>query len=90
MSIEELQALIMDCVNTCLEAQSSPNLKEPNPKPNNVTAEYFCNTLGYMALNTFYQRAPKELIPGAFKVGSRWFIDVQEFEQRTKEAMKSE
>jgi len=54
----------------------------------NVTPEFFCTNHQYMALNTFYQRAPKGKVPGAFKIGNRWFIDLEEFEASSKQKMK--
>jgi len=72
-----------------LSIKHPPKSEDPVPSKNrkNVTSKYFCNILGYMALNTFFQRAPRGDVPGAFKIGSRWFIDVEEFEAKSKAMM---
>jgi len=72
-----------------LSIKHPPKSENPVPSENrkNVTAEYFCSTLRYMAQNTFYQRAPRGDVPGAFKIGARWFVDVEEFEAKSKKMM---
>ncbi len=41
--------------------------------------------LGYMKAPTFYLKAPKGEIPGAIKIGVRWFVDLDVFIQSLKD-----
>lgn len=40
--------------------------------------------LGIYSASSFYRKAPKGEIPGAFKIGKKWFIDMQEFKEAHK------
>ena len=48
-----------------------------------LTANEFCK-LGIISESTFYKKAPKGEIPGAFQVGKKWFVDLEEFKSAFK------
>lgn len=35
--------------------------------------------MGFMSAPSFYLKAPKGKIPGAFKIGKKWFVKIEEF-----------
>jgi len=80
-SISEFKDFLQDTLREVIREE----LADPNQIPHSpVTPERFCNELGYMSLSKFYQNASRGNIPGAFKVGARWFIDLEEFESVSK------
>ena len=62
-------------------------LKESDPKTGTLSKtlslEEFCKETD-MPKNTFYQKAAKGEIPGAFKAGRRWRVDFNEYLQACK------
>jgi predicted DNA-binding transcriptional regulator AlpA len=40
--------------------------------------------MGFMSAPTFYLKAPKGRIPGAFKIGKKWFVDLDVFLSSTE------
>lgn len=52
-----------------------------------VSLNYFCNDLEIMKLPTAHIRLSKNGpgIPGATKIGRRWFIDMDQFEKVVRE-----
>lgn len=47
------------------------------------TARQFIQ-LGIYSERSFYRKAPKGEIAGAFKIGKKWFIDIEEFKNACK------
>lgn len=56
------------------------------PEPKYLPLRDFC-LLGYMQPQTFYNRVQAGIkIPGARKLGSRWFVNLREYESSLGEA----
>ena len=49
-----------------------------------VSADRFCNVLEFMSLSRFHREAPAGNVPGAVKLGRKWFINLETFEAALK------
>ena len=49
-----------------------------------VSADRFCNVLEFMSLSRFHREAPAGNVPGAVKLGRKWFVDLAVFEKALK------